>query len=116
MKRRYIYSVLVGMPGLIVSLIVSVFVFGAVAGMLWLFVFGDNPWPAFVETSLPIFFAAVFLTVWLGTVAAGYFIGKRRERDAALNKAHVLLSVGATVLCISAILLYQLGVGNSRLR
>ena len=116
MKRRYVYSILFGVPGLIVALIAAIVVLGATAGFLWLFVYGDNPWPTAVEELLPILFCVVLLGMWLAIVAVGYFVGKRREQDAALNKAHVFVSVGATVLFISAIVLYELGVGNIALR
>src|SRR5512140_394019 len=116
MKRRYIYSILFGVPGLVVALIAAVMVFAATAGVLWIFVYGDNPWPRAVETVLPIFFFAVLLGVWVTIIAAGYYIGKRREQDAALNKTHVLMSVGATLLFIVAVAVYELGVGNIALR
>jgi uncharacterized membrane protein len=112
MKRRYIYSILVGAPGLVVALIVSVVIFGVAAGFLWLFVFGDNAWPAFVETALPILFVSVFLLTWLAMLAAGYFIGKAREQDAALNKMHVAISAGLTILLVATVLFYEWGVGN----
>jgi hypothetical protein len=62
MKKRYIYGLLFGIPGFFISLIISAGVFGFAAGILWLYVFGDNPWPAgtsrtlgasFVLTSAP---------------------------------------------------------------
>lgn len=116
MKRRYIYSILFGLPGLVVAFIASVLVFGVVAGMLWLFVFGDNPWPAFVETLLPTFFFATFLAVWLATLVAGYFIGRAREHDPALNKWHVIASLGFTSFSILAIVVYEWGIGNIGIR
>jgi hypothetical protein len=112
MKRRYVYSILVGVPGLIVSLLISAVVFGMAAGALWLFVFGDNPWPPFVESSLPILFVLVFLVVWLGLVFIGFLIGKRLEPEPALNRKHVLASAAVTVLGVLFILFYQLSVGN----
>ena len=112
MKRRYVYSILVGVPGLFVSLIVSVIAFGFAAGFLWLFVFGDNSWPAWVEMALPVLFVSVFIIVWLALLAAGYFIGIAREHDAAMNRTHVLISLGATLLFTAVILLYEWGIGN----
>ena len=112
MKRRVVYSMLVGIPGLIVSVLISALVFGMAVGILWLFVFGDNPWPPFVESSLPILFVLVFLVVWLGLVAAGFMIGKRLETAPALNRKHVLLSAAVTILGVLFILFYQLSVGN----
>ena len=96
MKRRYIYAVLFGLPGLLLSALLTLVLFGATMGVLWLFVFGDNTWPACVDTLLPIFFVVAFLGMWAVTITGGYFAGKRREADVALNKRHVVLALGAT--------------------
>ena len=112
MKRRYIYAILVGVPGLVISLIASVLGFGFAAGFLWLFVFGDNGWPPIVDTVLPILFVTAFVLVWLAMLAGGYFLGKAREQDAALNLAHVAISAGLTVLLVVTILFYEWGIGN----
>jgi hypothetical protein len=111
MKRRYLYMILFGVPGLVVALVASVLALGATAGMLWIFVFGDSTWPNWVEQALPVALVAVFLAVWLACLAAGYVIGKRLEQR-PLNKWHVLISAGITLLSIAFILAYQTGVGN----
>ena len=49
MKKRYLYSLLLGLPGLFIAGVLSILAFGGLAGILWLYVFGDNPWPAYVE-------------------------------------------------------------------
>ena len=36
----------------------------AVAGFLWIFVFGDDPWPAWVEPTLNIAIPIVGLVLW----------------------------------------------------
>ena len=112
MKRRYIYSILVGVPGLAVSLIISIVVLGFAAGFLWLFVFGDNAWPPLAETALSILFVIVLLLSWGALLAAGYFIGRRREQDPALNLMHVAISGGLTILLVATILLYEWRIGN----
>jgi hypothetical protein len=91
---------------------VSVLVFGAFAGVLWLFVFGDKPWPQGTETVISVLFVLVFLALWAGTIALGYRIGRRLERDPALNRNHVLISAGLTVLFLLLILFQQWSVGN----
>ena len=112
MKKRYLYSILFGIPGLFVSLIISFVIFGVAAGILWIYVFGDNPWPASTEMILPILFALTFLTVWITFITAGYVTGKKLESDPALNKTHILVSVGLTIMFILFIVLQQLSVGN----
>jgi hypothetical protein len=112
MKKRYIYSVLFGMPGFFVSLIISFVVFGSVAGILWIFVFGDNPWPSSIERILPILFMLVFLTVWIASVTIGFAVGKKLEKSVGLNKKHILVSIGFTILPILFVVFHQLSVGN----
>ena len=112
MKKRYIYSVLFGIPGLIVSGIIALMVFGATAGILWIFVYGDNPWPSFIEKALPALFVLVFLIAGLACIAAGFVIGKKNEQNPVLNKSHILISIGITLAAVLFIVIYQLSVGN----
>jgi hypothetical protein len=112
MKKRYLYSLLFGIPGFFISAIISFLVFGAAAGLLWIFIFGDSPWPAPVETGLPILVVVVFLIIWVVSILVGYVTGKRLEKDPGLNRKHVLVSGALTLLFIVLIVLQQLSVGN----
>lgn len=112
MKKRYLYSLLFGIPGLFVAGIISILVFGGLMGILWIFVFGDNPWPPFAETIVSILFVLVALILWLGFLGLGYITGKRLEKDPAVNKNHVLISGALTLLFIFLIVFQQWSVGN----
>jgi hypothetical protein len=112
MKKRYLYSLLFGIPGLFVAGIISIVVFAAFAGMLWLYVFGDNPWPAYTETITSALFVLVFLMLWIVSIGIGYAIGRRLENEPVLNRSHVLISVGLTVMFLLLIVLQQWSVGN----
>ncbi len=112
MKRRYIYMLLFGIPGAFLSLFVAAAVVGMAMGVLWLFVFGDNTWPAWVESALPVLFVGVLLGTWLAFLIGGYIIGNRLEVQVSLNKWHVLISAVTTAACVIAILFYQEGIGN----
>lgn len=112
MNKRYIYSLLFGIPGLFVAGLVSIFALGAFSGMLWLFVLGDNPWPAATQTILSILFVVIFLILWTGFILAGYWVGRRLEHDPALNRNHILVSAGLTLLFILFMVVYQWRVGN----
>ncbi len=112
MKKRYIYSILFGVPGIIVSLVISFVAAGFAGGVLWIFVFGDNPWPASVENILPTLFVLLFLTIWFASITIGYIIGKRLEQQPTLNKKHILASMGVTVISMLFIVFHQLSVGN----
>ena len=112
MKKRYLYTMLLGIPGLFVAGMISIFLFGAFAGVLWIYVFGDNPWPSYAEQLLAIVFVLTVLTLWIVSLVLGYVVGKRLEKDPALNRNHVLISAGLTTLFLLLILFQQWSVGN----
>ncbi|HSL46309.1 MAG TPA: hypothetical protein VK897_22940 [Anaerolineales bacterium] len=112
MQKRYIYSLLFGIPGLFVAGIISIFALGAFTGILWLFVFGDHPWPVSAETILSILFVVVFLILWAGIILLGYWMGRRLENDPTLNRKHVFISAGLTLMFILFMVIYQWRVGN----
>ncbi len=112
MKKRYLYSLLFGIPGFFVSGMISLFVFGGLIGILWIYVFGDNPWPFSTETVLSILLVFVFLILWITSITIGYVIGKKLEKDPLLNWIHILVSGGLTLMFILLIVMQQLSVGN----
>ena len=112
MKKRYLYALLFGIPGLFIAGIISIFVFGAFAGVLWIYVFGDNPWPSYAEQLLSMVFVLTVLTLWIASTVLGYVVGKRLEKDPAWNRNHVLISAGLTTLFLLLILFQQWSVGN----
>ena len=112
MKKRYVYALLFGIPGFFVAAIISLVLFGALAGILWIYVFGDRPWPASTDTVLSILPLLGFLILWTIFIVIGYLVGKRLEKDAASNWSHVLISGGFTLVFILFIVLQQWSVGN----
>jgi hypothetical protein len=112
MKKRYLYVLLFGVPGFFLSLIIAFTLFGMAAGFLWLFVFGDNPWPAAIETTAPLLLVLAFMVFWIAFIFIGYTAGKKFEADPVWNKRHLLASVGLTIVPIVFIVLHQLSVGN----
>lgn len=112
MKRRFVYALLFGLPGLFIAGIIAVFLFGASMGFLWLFVFGDNPWPDVTVSILPILIVLTFLLLWVGLIVVGYRMGRRLESEPTLNRNHVLVSLGLTILFILFIVFQQWSVGN----
>ncbi len=112
MKKRYLYALLFGLPGLIAAGILSVFGFAALTGLLWLFVFGDNPWPVYSEWILSIFFVLTVLVLWMIFIVLGYIIGMRLEKDPTLNRTHILISAGLTLAFILLLVFHQWSVGN----
>jgi hypothetical protein len=116
MKKRYIYTVLFGVPGLLIAAMLSLIVAGTAAGVLWIFVFGDNPWPASVENILPVVIAIFFMIVWIAFLAAGFLVGKWLEHDPVFNKGHILVSIGVIVAFLLGFGFFQLRIGNIRPR
>jgi uncharacterized membrane protein len=112
MKKRYLYALLFGLPGVFLAGTISIFVFGAVTGLLWLYVFGDNPLPAHTEDVLAILFVVSVLALWLVLILLGYVIGKRLEKDPALNRTHILISAGVTLAFLLLILFQQWSMRN----
>jgi hypothetical protein len=112
MKKRYLYSLLFGIPAIFVSGLISVFVFGAVAGLFWIYIFGDDPWPFSAERILSIIVVPTFLIVWVSFITIGYVVGKKLEKDPLMNRKHVLVSAGLTIMFIVLIVLQQWRMGN----
>jgi hypothetical protein len=112
LKRRYLYVLMFGVPALLAATIVSVLLFAAAAGFLWLFVLGDNPWPSSADTLL----TSVLVLVWVGLSAAlkslAYVYGKGQEGHAALDTRHVVAAAAATALLVLLVLSHQWRVGN----
>jgi len=112
MKKRYLYSLLFGIPGFFVSAIISLVVFGVAMGILWIYVFGDNPWPVSTEAMLSILLVLIFLILWAISITIGYFFGRRLEKDPLLNRKHILVSGALTIIFVLFIVFQQLSVGN----
>ena len=112
MKKRYIYAFLLGVPGLLVSLIISSVFAAAAAGFLWIYVFGDSPWPAAAGKMLPLLFILLFLVLWSAFIAVGFIIGKRIGEDQDFNTKHIMVSAGAVIMLMALIVLYEMRAGN----
>lgn len=111
MQRHHLTWLIYTLLGFFLAIIVSAFLFAAAVGALWLFVYGDNPWPAFVNGILISLAAATFLGVWLAVSIAGYRIGKSRNRR-ELSRKDMLLPLLALIFTIGLIALHQFAVGN----
>lgn len=112
MKGRYIYSLLFAVPGFFISLIISFVISGTVAGILWIYVFGDNSWPESVETILPVLFVIIFFLLWSVFISAGFIIGKKFEQHHVLNTGHIIISATATIAPMFLIIIHQMTIGN----
>ena len=112
MKKRYIYLLLFGIPGFFIAGIISILGFAGLTGMLWLYIFGDDVWPAYIQPILSVLFMLSVLAIWFVFLALGYIIGKRMEQDPAMNRNHILISAALTMTFILLVVLQQWSVGN----
>ena len=112
LKRRYLYVLLFSVPIVLASAVLALAVFGAAAGVLWLFVAGDNPWSSSANTILVAVFVLAFAASALALTSRAYAVGRREEAQPSLNATHVVAAVGATALLLLAIVAYQWHVGN----
>lgn len=112
MKRRFIYLLLFGLPTLITAALVSVALFGVITGVLWIFVLGDDPWPASASSAVGVMTTLVFAGVSILLLVVAYKIGKQQENYSSFNKKHLAFSVIATLLLIGIATGHQYSVGN----
>ena len=112
MKARYSYPLLFLAPSAMVALAAAFMVVAFGAGVLWIFVYGDDPWPESANTSLVVL-AAAASAITLGVlVALCYWYGKRREVSGGMTRAHMLSALGLTLGLPLLALLHQWQVGN----
>jgi hypothetical protein len=112
MQRRWLYVIVFSLPALVASIIASFVVFGAAAGFLWLFVFGDNSWPTAASTTLVALFAVTCIVFCAGLLAVAYAAGRSKEGRASGNGKAVAISAGATALLAALAVFHQWSVGN----
>jgi hypothetical protein len=116
MRRRHLYVLLFALPTFLLSIVAGATLLGAAAGALWLFVFGDNPWPATAETLLTTTFVVGTIALWIALLGVAYAIGKTEERHPSLNRMHVAASAGATIVLAGFIAMRVFGLGSAAAR
>ena len=107
MKARYAYPLLFLVPGVMAGVIVAALATATGEGFLWLFVYGDNPWPPGSSAALTIFAVVVGLLVLAAVLAIAYRFGKAQESRGGLRKAHVLIAILLSVGLPLLILVHQ---------
>lgn len=106
------YPLVYAVPALMVAAIAMVVATVAIAGVLWVFVFGDDTWPSFVRDLAPVFMATVLGIGWLVLLAVAYRRGRQEEARGAFDRKHLLVSAGAAAGLVLLVLLHQRSVGN----
>jgi membrane-anchored protein YejM (alkaline phosphatase superfamily) len=112
MKARIAYPLLFLLPSAMAAFL-SAFVAGGMgAGILWLFVYGDNTWPQGAGDAVMAFAAIVAVAVLAVLLFASYSFGKAREASGGVAKRHVAVAIVISVLLPAVALLHQWQVGN----
>lgn len=112
MRARYAYPLLFLAPSLIAAVIAAALATAAGAGILWIFVYGDDPWPPSANTALMGVAVLVALLVLAALLVMAHGVGKAREPRGGLCRAHALLALGLSVGLPLLVLLHQWKVGN----
>lgn len=112
MKARHAYPLLFLVPVAMLAVIAAALTAAAGAGVLWLFVHGDDPWPASTNTALMTLASVVGLVVLAGLLLAAHRAGKAQERRGGLRRVHVLIALGLSVGLPLLVLLHHWQVGN----
>ncbi|MEO7391002.1 MAG: hypothetical protein ABIU58_02440 [Ramlibacter sp.] len=112
MKQRHLYVLLFAVPALLVALVPGVIAVAAVAGGLWLFVYGDNAWPPVAQTVLVATGGITSLALWIWLLSIAYIRGRRREAEDPRQPLPVALAAGTTFGVIALVALHQWSVGN----
>ncbi len=112
MKARYSYPLLFLLPSAMLALLAAVAVVAVGAGVLWIFVFGDDPWPASANTVLMAMAVTASALAFVTLIALSYSFGKSREIQGGLCRSHVVFAVAVSVGLPLLVLLHQWQVGN----
>jgi hypothetical protein len=97
MKQRYIYTIIFGIPGMVLSFIAAEIVAGLVQGLLFLYMYGDGTWPEWTGIAISAIGigAFVFCVAMIGMMGMSY--GKKMEsKNVPVQIKYILISL---ILC-----------------
>ena len=112
MKARFSYPLLFLLPIAVTAVIAAVVGAGLSAGMLWLFVYGDDTWPHAAEIAVTAIAIVASLVTMAALSLASYSFGKKREATGGLSRSHILLAACISIVLLALVLLHQLRIGN----
>ena len=95
-----------------VACVATVLAAAAGAGVLWIFVYGDNSWPTSANTTVMAVATSVGLVLLALLLFAARRIGKRRETQGGVSRSHILVALGLSAGLPALVLLHQLEIGN----
>lgn len=112
MKARHAYPLLFLVPSAMVAVLSAFVVVAVGAGVLWIFVFGDDQWPESANTALMALAAGASAFTLLALLALAYRFGKVREARGGLSRSHMLFALALSLALPLLALLHQWRVGN----
>ena len=107
MKRRYLYLLLFALPATLLALIAAGVAVAGAAGVLWLFVFGDDPWPRQSDLSLAVIAVLAAAPVLAASFMMAWRAGLAQESQPRVPRGHLGLAIGLT-LALGALIVLQL--------
>jgi hypothetical protein len=111
MKARYSYPLLFLLPSAMVAFLAAIVVVGAGAGVLWIFVYGDNTWPKSADTALMSLAVAASAATLSLLLSISYSYGKNSESAGGLARRHVVWAILISILLPALVLLRQWQIG-----
>lgn len=110
MKQRYWYAFIFGIPGVLISAFAAIFAGGAMTGLFWIVIFGDDQWPFWTEWIIAAIGIAAFIIAFSFIVRMGFVAGKKREIEGIpIDNKHIVISLITTVLLVFRIIVFQRG-------
>jgi hypothetical protein len=91
--------------------VVAIMFVACAAGVMWIFIYGDNEWPAAAERTVLALSVLVFSIVLAVLLSVLYKFGKGQESHGGVSKKHALVAVIATLLLPLLILARQWSIG-----
>ncbi len=126
MRLRIIYGLIGAIVGFLIAFFVSIFFFYMTIAILWMYVYGNNPWPHWVEVSLPFVFFGPFLIILNIILIKGVLYGgklnERPDIEEVTKKAkqHLKISlIGFLIFCLifaAGILVWNKNVKASQIK
>lgn len=104
---------------LLLAPVTTYVVLGVVLGMLWIYVYGDDPWPTALDWVIPAIGVAVFLATAVGCIFLADRYGRQREIEASVagprETRRILLwnVVPLVLIAILAIVFWQRSLHRS---
>jgi hypothetical protein len=111
-RKRYLYVLLFAVPIGLAATVAGFVVFGAAAGVIWVYVAGDNAWPPATDFILGGLFVLAFAATAGALGRAAYAEGRKREMEASGDGRAAGAAAAVTALLVLAIGAYQWRVGN----